>query len=171
MKSVKLSDITGSLSEYARQGLRETVVVNPQRKTAGRRHAPHQARRLGERFPGHESQVHRDHRAVTRQRSRAGSDPFGGGSPKVRSERADVRAASSPIAGPGRDQNPGFDRCSRRRVACPWRQKPRADRTLLHHHRRASGTPGVAHREPIRQASPLPHRGCYGEPGGPDGRQ
>ena len=27
MKSVKLSDITGSLSEYAREGLRETVVV------------------------------------------------------------------------------------------------------------------------------------------------
>jgi len=27
MKSVKLSDITGSLSAYAREGLRETVVV------------------------------------------------------------------------------------------------------------------------------------------------
>lgn len=30
MKSVKLSDVTGSLSEYARKGLRETVVVTRQ---------------------------------------------------------------------------------------------------------------------------------------------
>ncbi len=34
---------------------------------------------------------------VTRQRSRSGSDPAGGGSPKVRAERADVRAASRQI--------------------------------------------------------------------------
>lgn len=30
MKSVKLSDVTGSLSEYARKGLRETLVVTRQ---------------------------------------------------------------------------------------------------------------------------------------------
>jgi len=30
VKSVKLSDVTGSLSEYARKGLRETVVVTRQ---------------------------------------------------------------------------------------------------------------------------------------------
>lgn len=32
MKSVKLSDVTGSLSEYARKGLEETVVVTRQGK-------------------------------------------------------------------------------------------------------------------------------------------
>jgi hypothetical protein len=33
MKSVKLSDVTASLSEYAREGLRETVVVTRKGKS------------------------------------------------------------------------------------------------------------------------------------------